>query len=277
MSSIYSRIYVWEWPVRFFHWLNVACIILLAGTGYLISEPIKLSVANEAYNQYWFGTIRFIHFSTAYVFTFNLIFRLYWGFVGNKYSKWTNFVPHNVNQFKESGQILKMDIFLADPKTKLTIGHNSLASLIYFIIFIASIFQVLTGFTLYSDNSPLIFQRVFIGVIALGIAGVLWRYFNDKTNLQNFLALFIAILIAIALYFVMYFIFGWLVADGGAKVIFGADSMLKRLHNYTMWVFLLFFISHVYLVFYHDYVEGRGVASSMIGGWKFIKKGEEDK
>ena len=29
---------------------------------------------------------------------------------------------------------------------------------------------------------------------------------------------------------------------------------------------------HVYLVFYHDYVEGRGEISSMGGGWKFIEE-----
>jgi len=31
---------------------------------------------------------------------------------------------------------------------------------------------------------------------------------------------------------------------------------------------------HVYLVFYHDYVEGRGTTSSMIGGWKFEKESD---
>jgi Ni/Fe-hydrogenase 1 B-type cytochrome subunit len=29
---------------------------------------------------------------------------------------------------------------------------------------------------------------------------------------------------------------------------------------------------HVYLVFYHDYVEGRGIISSMTSGWKFVEK-----
>ena len=36
----------------------------------------------------------------------------------------------------------------------------------------------------------------------------------------------------------------------------------------------LFDDSHPYLVFYHDYIEGRGVTSSIVGGWKFI---EDDK
>jgi Ni/Fe-hydrogenase 1 B-type cytochrome subunit len=39
-----------------------------------------------------------------------------------------------------------------------------------------------------------------------------------------------------------------------------------------MWIFILFVIVHVYLVFYHDYVEGRGEVSSMFGGWKFIEE-----
>jgi Ni/Fe-hydrogenase 1 B-type cytochrome subunit len=39
-----------------------------------------------------------------------------------------------------------------------------------------------------------------------------------------------------------------------------------------MWFFIIFAMVHVYLVFYHDYVEGRGVISSMAGGWKFVEK-----
>jgi Ni/Fe-hydrogenase 1 B-type cytochrome subunit len=41
-----------------------------------------------------------------------------------------------------------------------------------------------------------------------------------------------------------------------------------------MWFFVLFAIVHVYLTFYHDYVEGRGVISSMAGGYKFIERQE---
>jgi len=39
-----------------------------------------------------------------------------------------------------------------------------------------------------------------------------------------------------------------------------------------MWGFILFAIIHIYLVFYHDYIERRGVTSSMIGGWKNIEE-----
>ena len=45
---------------------------------------------------------------------------------------------------------------------------------------------------------------------------------------------------------------------------------MRSLHHWLMWAFVLFAIAHIYLVFYHDYIEKNGIASSMIGGWKFI-------
>ncbi len=49
-------------------------------------------------------------------------------------------------------------------------------------------------------------------------------------------------------------------------------KLVRHWHHVMMWFFVVFSIVHVYLVFYHDYVEGRGVTSSMVGGWKFIEK-----
>ena len=42
-------------------------------------------------------------------------------------------------------------------------------------------------------------------------------------------------------------------------------------HYVVLWFFAVFTLVHVYLVFYHDYVEGHGVLSSMVGGWKFME------
>ena len=93
--------YVWQLPVRFYHWINALCIAILCVTGYVIGNPPALQSASEASFSYWFGTVRFIHFVAAFVFFFNFIFRIYWGFVGNKYAKWTNFIPHKKSQWKE--------------------------------------------------------------------------------------------------------------------------------------------------------------------------------
>jgi Ni/Fe-hydrogenase 1 B-type cytochrome subunit len=63
-------------------------------------------------------------------------------------------------------------------------------------------------------------------------------------------------------------LFAWVVP------LLGGDLLTRQIHHILMWVFLVFALIHVYLVFYHDYIERRGVTSSMIEGWKFIE--EED-
>jgi len=39
-----------------------------------------------------------------------------------------------------------------------------------------------------------------------------------------------------------------------------------------MWLFIFFTLVHVYLVLYHDWLEGRGEVSSMFGGYKFVRQ-----
>ena len=67
--------YVWQLPVRFYHWINALCIVVLACTGYLIGRPVAITSGAEASFGYWFGTVRFIHFVTAFVFFFNFAFQ----------------------------------------------------------------------------------------------------------------------------------------------------------------------------------------------------------
>ena len=221
-SSI-RRVYVWQLPVRFYHWINAICIVVLAITGYFIGSPLTWTshMHPEASFGYWFGTIRFIHFVAAFVFFYNFLFRLYWGFVGNKYSDWRNFIPHKKEQFDEAKDVLKVDILQQTHKPLPSIGHNALAGFTYFLTFLMFLFQAITGFGMYAAMS---------------------KHFLPQT-------------------------FAWVVP------LMGGDFAVRQWHHMFMWFFVIFSMLHVYLVFYHDYVEGRGVTSSMVGGWKFIEKG----
>ena len=60
--------------------------------------------------------------------------------------------------------------------------------------------------------------------------------------------------------------FAWVVP------LMGGDFAVRQWHHMGMWFFVIFSMVHVYLCFYHDYVEGRGVISSMAGGWKFVEE-----
>lgn len=60
--------------------------------------------------------------------------------------------------------------------------------------------------------------------------------------------------------------FGWVMP------LFGSEETLRIFHYAGLWCFAVFVVIHVYLVFYHDYVEGHGVLSSIVGGWKFVER-----
>ncbi len=216
-AAQFRRVYVWEFPVRLYHWVNALCVVALCVTGYLIGKPLAITYSSEAYQQYWFGTVRFLHFVTAFVFFFNFLVRIYWGFVGNEYARWTNFIPTKPAQWAEMIKVLKLDILQARGQRLITIGHNSLAGIIYFLSFLAFLFQSLTGFALYSSMSHSWLPRMF----------------------------------------------AWITP------VMGGDFAVRQWHHIFMWFFILFMLVHVYLVFYHDYIEGRGTTSSMVGGWKF--------
>lgn len=219
-KTVLSRVYVWEIPVRFCHWLDFLAVVVLCVTGYLIGRPLPLQVAAEASFSYWFGWIRFIHFVASYIFFFTFLFRLYWGFTGNSYANWKNFIIHRKSQLRGIGQVLKVDVFLARVEPLDSIGINPLGGLTYFLVFLAFSFQALTGFGMYSAMSNAWLPRLFSWVVPL----------------------------------------------------MGGDFAVRQWHHMFMWFFVLFAMIHVYLVFYHDYVEGRGSLSSMAGGWKFIEK-----
>ena len=108
----FKRVFVWELPVRIFHWLNVLALIVLVVTGFLIANPPALLSNAEATDLHFFGWIRFLHFAAAYIFFFVMILRIYWAFVGNKYASWRAFWPFTKKNWNNFWHVLKIDILL---------------------------------------------------------------------------------------------------------------------------------------------------------------------
>jgi len=55
------------------------------------------------------------------------------------------------------------------------------------------------------------------------------------------------------------------------KDLLGGDIPTRYIHHIATWFFLVFVVVHIYLVLFHDYLEARGEASSMISGFKFVR------
>ncbi|MGV6844697.1 MAG: Ni/Fe-hydrogenase, b-type cytochrome subunit [Lutibacter sp.] len=153
----YKRVYVWERPVRLFHWVTVFATTILIITGFIIANPPAINSNLEATNSFWFGYVRAIHFVTAYILIANLIFRIYWAFAGNQFANWRNFIPYTKKGIKNILHVLKVDIFLMRDKEKklynISIGHNYLAAFSYFIMTLFFVLQVSTGLALIADTS----------------------------------------------------------------------------------------------------------------------------
>ena len=75
-------VYVYEAPVRLWHWVMMVAMFFLAVTGYLIGSPPP-AIGGEAAYHYMFGYIRMTHFIAAMVFAVAFLVRIYWAFVGN--------------------------------------------------------------------------------------------------------------------------------------------------------------------------------------------------
>lgn len=220
----FKRVYVWELPVRVYHWINAAAVVVLIATGYLIGNPLTLFQSEEAYQQSWFGYLRFAHFLAGFAFLFNFLIRIYWSFVGNEFASWKNFIPYKKEQLEEIWEVLKVDILQTEQSGKISLGHNALAGMVYFMTFLVFLFQCATGFALYAGMSSSFIPQLFNWVVPL----------------------------------------------------MGGEMAVRQWHHALMWFFVAFVIVHVYLVFYHDYVEGRGTTSSIVGGWKFDRESSDE-
>ncbi|WP_458415283.1 Ni/Fe-hydrogenase, b-type cytochrome subunit [Schinkia sp. CFF1] len=147
-----SHIYVWQAPVRIFHWINAASIIILMVTGLYIGRPfVSAPIPEEASYNFVMGWIRIVHFVTAFIFTINLFVRWYWVFAGNKYATSNLLKKDFWTGVKET---TKYYLFLPNKKQHY-VGHNPLAQLSYWIfIGVGSIIVIFTGYYMLFEPQP---------------------------------------------------------------------------------------------------------------------------
>ncbi len=150
-----SAVYVYEAPVRLWHWVNALAITTLAITGYLIANPFP-TLQGEPNTLFVMGYVRFIHFAAAYIFTVAFIGRLYWALVGNEHARELFKLPcFRCGFWKEFWHEIRWYSFL-EKEPKKYIGHNPLAHLsIVVIITVGGFAMVLTGFALYAEQTGL--------------------------------------------------------------------------------------------------------------------------
>lgn len=179
MSEPLLSVRVWDLPTRIFHWLLALCVI-----GSVVSAKIG-------------GNAMVWHFRLGYVVFALLAFRVLWGLVGGRWSRFGSFIhsPATVVRYLR-GQ--------SRPGERLDVGHNPLGALSVLAILGVLAAQVGTG--LFADDEisntgPLIRfvsgatsslltswhktfgQWLIIGLVLLHIAAIVYYLIGKKRNL----------------------------------------------------------------------------------------------
>jgi len=211
-------IYVWEAPVRLAHWVHVAAMVVLAVSGYYIGDPFLVPPAT---NPYVMGEMRLAHAVAAIFLGMSFIVRVYWSLRGNPCSRLTALLPIRRQRLHDFGRQVKYYLFLSNRRPDYE-GHNPVAGLTYFVMWVLVFLQGFIGLALYSEYYT---------------GGFWWTFFG--------------------------WAFHWL----------GQNSILRLVHHSLMWVFIVFFVVHLYLAVLNDLVEHSGIVSSIIVGYKYPRRG----
>ena len=125
MNEPLKAVRVWDLPTRGFHWLLAACVI-----GSVVSAKIG-------------GNAMVWHFRLGFAIFALLAFRILWGLVGGRWSRFASFIyaPSTVLRYLR-GRAL--------PRENLDVGHNPLGAFSVFALLALLAAQVGTG--LFADD-----------------------------------------------------------------------------------------------------------------------------
>lgn len=131
---------VWDTGTRWFHWINALSVIALAVVGFVILKMGNLGVSDNGK-----VILKTVHVWIGYVFVLNLLWRVIWGFFGNRYARWRSILPGG----KGYGQAVRgyVAAFISGhPEPYL--GHNPPARLGLTLLLLLLAAQAATGLVL---------------------------------------------------------------------------------------------------------------------------------
>lgn len=165
---------VWDLPTRLFHWLLVAGFF----TAYFTEEDFLT-----------------LHVWAGYLVSVLLIFRLVWGFAGNRYARFSEF-------FCRPDKSIRYVIDLTAGKAKRYLGHNPAGAAMIALLLLSLLITAATGLAVYSAEEqagPLagiitqnghwweeiheFFANFTIALVMLHVTGVIVESIVHKENL----------------------------------------------------------------------------------------------
>ena len=232
---------VWDASTRWFHWINAICVIALAVVGFTILNAGDLDISKAGKI-----TLKTIHVSIGYVFALNLLWRIVWAFMGNRYAKWRSMLPGGPGYF-HAVRIYVTAFIAGHPEQYL--GHNPLGRLGVAAMLVLIILQAITGLLLAGTDLfyPPFGQMIAQWVAAPGVdPGTLVPYapeMYDKASYESMRAF---------------------------------RKPFIVVHVYTFYTLVVVVVAHIAAVVITELKEGGSIISAMFTGRKIISNRPKD-
>lgn len=151
--ATYRPVYVYQWPVRFGHWVAMFSILILIVTGLYIAQPYAGTgdVGGEHLLTTW---MRFAHYLAATLLVMTALLRAYWLFAGNKWERLPALFPVRRRDLRNLLRVAKAYVTMKPETAPKYIGHHPLQQLSYTGIYAVAAVEVATGFALYGLVNP---------------------------------------------------------------------------------------------------------------------------
>jgi len=228
---------VWDLPTRVFHWLNFTSIICLIFVGLIMLFKKELGITSIEAKV----GLKEVHVIIGYIFVLNFCWRIIWGFIGNKYARWNQVIPHK--GFINSARSYFTSIKSGDPQQ--FTGHNPMGRLAILFIFLLMTTLAVTGLVRAGTD-------IYYPPFGSLVADYITEPGTDPDSIQPY------------------------VANGTnkdkVKKLKAFKGPIGKIHIYTSYVLMFMIVLHIFFVVRAEVVEGGGLISAMFTGKKILTK-----
>lgn len=240
-SQNYQEYKVWDLPTRIFHWLNFVSIVGLIFVATIMMFKKELGITGLEAKI----ALKEVHIVIGYVFATNLLWRIIWGFIGGKYSRWSAIIPGKGYLATLKNYIASIKI--GKPHTYL--GHNPLGRLAVTTMIALMLALMLSGLIRAGTD---VYYPPFGGAIAQYIA-------DENTSAQNIKP------------------YDKRGSDPQklAKIKTVKD-IAGEVHELAAFTLMFIILLHIFIVVRMEVREGGGLISAMFSGKKIVSEKPED-
>jgi Ni/Fe-hydrogenase 1 B-type cytochrome subunit len=233
---------VWDASVRWFHWINLLCMLGLIAVGVAILNDEALGVTSD-------GKIllKTVHVWIGYVFAANLLWRLVWAFIGGPHGRWRAILPGGHGYMNEV-RVYVTEFRAGRPRQYL--GHNPLGRIAVTLLLLLLLSQALTGLVLAGTD-------LFYPPIGAWIAGWVANPGVDPATLVPY---------AKEMY-----------DETAYEAMRAFRKPFIAVHYYGFYVLLTFAVIHILAVVVTELREGGNLISAMFSGKKILSEPPADR